>query len=187
MKRKVFLQNREIVYNLRRRRRSRRLSLSVNCDAEVAVTAPYFVTIGQLERFIISRADWLFEKIDWFKSRPARSKLKGTHQDYLLRKSEAYQLAKIKLEEFNKIYNLEYKKITVRNQSSRWGSCSGRGTLSFNYKIALLPVHLAEYVVAHELCHIKEMNHSTRFWSLLAKAVPDCLERRRELKKYKFD
>ena len=106
MKRKVFLHNQEIVYNLRRRRRSRRLSLSVNCDAEVAVTAPHFVTISQLENFIKSRADWLFEKIEWFKSRPARPRIKGTHQDYLVHKSEAYQLAKTKLVEFNKIFIL---------------------------------------------------------------------------------
>ncbi|MBU0545885.1 M48 family metallopeptidase [Patescibacteria group bacterium] len=186
MQRKVLLQNREIVYNLRRRRRSRRLSLSVNCNAEVAVTAPHFVTIGQLESFIKSRADWLVEKIEWFKSRPAPRRLKGTHQEYLLHKSTAYQLAKNKLAEFNKIYSLEFRRITIRNQSSRWGSCSGRGTLSFNYKIALLPEHLAEYVVAHELCHLQEMNHSVRFWALLAKAMPDCLVRRGELRKIKF-
>ncbi len=146
------------------------------------MTAPRWVPIWQLENFIREKADWLLEKIAWMKkNKPARSTLKGQRQEYLAHKSRALELARRKLEELNETYNFSYKKICVRNQKSRWGSCSRAGALSFNYKIALLPAKLAEYIIAHELCHLGEMNHSRKFWALVAAAVPDYRQRRKEL------
>jgi len=182
MQRKIILGEKELVYTLRRRRGTRRMSLSVNCDAEVAIAAPYFVPIYLLEKFIREKADWLFEKIEWHKKNDIH-KIKNSHKDYLLLKSQALRLARKKLEEYNKIYNFSYKKICIRNQKSRWGSCSARGTLSFSYRIALLPEHLADYIIVHELCHLKEMNHSSRFWALVAREIPDYRQRRLGLKK----
>jgi len=76
--------------------------------------------------------------------------------------------------------------VKIRDQSSRWGSCSWKGNLNFSYKLVLLPEHLADYVVVHELCHLREMNHSPRFWALVSQTVPDYRAKRRELKKLLF-
>lgn len=107
---------------------------------------------------------------------------KGSKSEYLKYKDQALILVKNKLEHFNKFYNFKYNKVTIRNQSTRWGSCSRRGNINFNYKLALLPESLTDYVVVHELCHIGEFNHSKDFWDLVAKTVPDYKERRQELR-----
>jgi predicted metal-dependent hydrolase len=83
---------------------------------------------------------------------------------------------------FNIFYNVVWKKVTIRNQKTRWGSCSRSGNISFNYKIALLPERLADYVVVHELCHLKEMNHSKQFWNLVAQTLPDYQSIRKQFK-----
>jgi len=67
---------------------------------------------------------------------------------------------------------------------SRWGSCSVSGNLNFNYKLIHLPEDIAEYIVAHELCHLAEFNHSKKFWELVSKTIPDHKLRRKRLKKY---
>ncbi|MBI4427446.1 MAG: M48 family metallopeptidase [Candidatus Magasanikbacteria bacterium] len=107
----------------------------------------------------------------------------GGKREYKKRREQAREFVLKKVENMNKIYNFSFKKISIRNQKTRWGSCSKKGNLNFNYKIIFLPERLAEYIIAHELCHLREFNHSRDFWNLLAVAVPKCRESRRELRK----
>jgi predicted metal-dependent hydrolase len=107
---------------------------------------------------------------------------KGSKSEYLKYKDQALILVKNKLEHFNQFYNFKYNKVTIRNQSTRWGSCSRRGNINFNYKLALLPENLVDYVIVHELCHLGEFNHSKDFWDLVARTIPDFKERRQELR-----
>ena len=73
---------------------------------------------------------------------------------------------------FNEFYQFRVKRVAIKNSRSRWGSCSQLGNLNFNYKLALLPPALADYVVVHELCHLKHFNHSEAFWAEVARAIP---------------
>lgn len=75
-----------------------------------------------------------------------------------------------------------YHKITIRDQKTRWGSCSSNGTLSFNYRLMLAPPRVLDYVVVHELCHLTHMNHSTDFWNMVASILPDYKEYRKWLR-----
>ena len=104
-------------------------------------------------------------------------------RSYLKHKETARALAFRRIEHFNNFYGFKVGRISVRNQKTRWGSCSKKGNLNFSYKIALIPARLADYIIVHELCHLKEFNHSKRFWALVAKEIPDYLEIRKQLKK----
>ncbi len=80
------------------------------------------------------------------------------------------------------LLGVTYSRITIRDQKTRWGSCSSKGTLSFNWRLMLAPPKILDYVVVHELCHLREMNHSPRFWALVASILPDYKESRKWLK-----
>jgi predicted metal-dependent hydrolase len=109
---------------------------------------------------------------------------KRTSKQYVEYKEQARELVKQRLEYFNQFYGFAFHRVAIRNQKTRWGSCSKKGNLNFNYKIALLPVALQDYIVVHELCHLQEMNHSSRFWALVAKTMPNYAQLRRNLKNY---
>lgn len=110
-----------------------------------------------------------------------------THRHYLKNKDSAKNLLHTKITRFNEKYGLRLKRISVRNQKTRWGSCSSLGNLNFNYKIIYLPEKLADYVIVHELCHLKEFNHSQKFWRWVAEVIPDYKNLRKELRKFRLD
>jgi predicted metal-dependent hydrolase len=78
---------------------------------------------------------------------------------------------------------LEYSRAVIRGQRTRWASCSGRGTVSLNYKLLFLPSHLVAYILTHELCHTLHMNHAEKFWALVRGFEPSCKDHDRELRK----
>lgn len=110
-------------------------------------------------------------------------KLKRVSKKYLENKEKALLIVKERLGYFNTFYNFKWNRIVIRNQKTRWGSCSRKGNLNFNYKIALIPQKASDYIIVHELCHLGEFNHSPRFWNLVAKTVPDFKKIRKDLRK----
>ncbi len=102
---------------------------------------------------------------------------------YLRHKEDARNLVKARLAHYNTHYGFCFGRVAIRDQRSRWGSCSSKGNLNFNYRILFLPEHLLDLVIVHELCHLREMNHSADFWALVAQTIPDHKERRRVLSK----
>lgn len=123
-----------------------------------------------------------FGKTKIFKIR--RKKVRKVNQkDYLINKSPAYELAIKRLEYFNQFYGFTYRRVTIKNTVSRWGSCSKQGNLNFNYRIATLPSDISDYIIVHELCHLGEFNHSKNFWNLVEKTIPNYQELRNRLKK----
>jgi hypothetical protein len=102
---------------------------------------------------------------------------------FLEYKNQAREIVEEKIARFNSFYNLNFNKIRIKNQKTRWGSCSKKGNLNFNYKIVFLESKMADYLVVHELCHLAEFNHSRSFWNLVAKTIPDYSKINRELKK----
>lgn len=99
-------------------------------------------------------------------------------------KKAALELVTNRLGYFNKAYNFKYNHISIKRHRSRWGSCSQKGNLNFNYKIVFLPPDVSDYIIVHELCHLQEFNHSRSFWELVAKTIPNHKEIRTKLKNY---
>ncbi len=172
----------EIKYNLKRSKRARSIRLAVYYNGDFVVTAPYAAPLSMIENFINKKTDWVKKKIEYFKQFEGRIGYKNSKTDYLKFKNPALELAKSRIKHFNSHYNFKVGKVSVRNQKSRWGSCSKSGNLSFNYKIALLSPEHADYIIVHELCHIKEFNHSKNFWALVAETIPEWRTIRRLLK-----
>ena len=112
-----------------------------------------------------------------------RANRRGSNAQYLKYKEKARTLVENRISEFNKFHNYKINRIAIRNQRTRWGSCSKNGNLNFNYKLALIPESLADYVIVHEICHLGEFNHSKNFWQLVEKTIPDYIKRREDLRK----
>jgi predicted metal-dependent hydrolase len=86
-----------------------------------------------------------------------------------------------RLTHWNQFYGHSFGRVAIRNQRSRWGSCSSKRNLNFNYRIVFLPEHLVDYIIVHELCHLEHFNHSKNFWDAMARTMPDFHIRKQEL------
>jgi len=183
--RKIILKGQEVAYCLRTSARAKNLRIVVASGGNVFASKPDFFPVFLVERFLRRKAEWILGKIAASKNQknllpPARQR------EFLECRPAARKLVLGKIAELNAVYNFKYNRVAIRNQRTRWGSCSAKGNLNFNYRMVFLPDRLAGYIVAHELCHLKEFNHSPRFWSLLAAAFPDQKNLRRELKNYRL-
>lgn len=152
-------------------------------DGQVVVTLPKRLSVSWAEHFVQEKIDWIRQRLTHLEQLRKNSPIKNDPASLKSYKKSAEQLVRQKLVFFNQFYGFKYHKVTIRDQRSRWGSCSRQGNLNFNYRLALLPERLVDYIVVHELCHLGQMNHSAKFWALVAKQLPDYLVRRKELKK----
>jgi hypothetical protein len=117
-----------------------------------------------------------------FKIRVVYKGLNGPKSHFREHKEAALILVTQKVAEFNKYYNFRLGNIRVKNTKTRWGSCSRVGNLNFHYKILMLPPELADYVIVHEICHLKHFNHSRNFWDEVEKMCPNCKEKAKKLR-----
>lgn len=169
----------KVAYTLKRSKRARALRITVYPDGAVVVTAPHSSARAAIERFVARHSLWARRKMD-----EARGKrvIRARRADIPRLKRAAALLARERCEHFTSLYGTSVGRIVIRAQRSLWGSCSHGGNLSFNYKIALLPPALADYVVAHEICHLLQFDHSKKFWEHVARTMPDHKRLRKELR-----
>ena len=181
MQKQIKIKNKKINYQVRKSNRAKRMRLAVYCDGTITVTKPNNISLDTLEYYVKQKTDWLLAKLDFFANLKSTIP-QATKQDYLDKKEQAYNLVDKNIKKLNKVYKFKFNKINIKNQKTRWGSCSKKGNLNFNYRIIYLPDKIVTYIIVHELCHLKEFNHSHKFWNLVAKAIPNYLDIKKELK-----
>lgn len=175
-------------YDIRLIRSGRRtLAIEIKSDLQIVVRAPYRASGKEIEKFVLDRADWLEKHLSRMRQRKAElesrsAELPLTMEDIRTLAEEATKVIPERVRHFAPIVGVTYGMITVRNQRTRWGSCSARGNLNFNCLLMKTPPEVLDYVVVHELCHRKEMNHSPRFWSEVERVLPEYKKARKWLK-----
>lgn len=182
-KREIKINDKKINYTIRKSSRTRCLRLTICNEGMLTITIPRGITLLQMEKFILQKGNWILDKLDFFQKRKKDCRFVSSREEYLQKKNEAEKIIREKVEFYCAKYDFEYKKISIRNQKTRWGSCSSKGNLNFHYKLAMMPERYVDYVVAHELCHLKEMNHSGKFWKLVAQMIPNYKDVVKEMKK----
>lgn len=161
--------------------RARRLSMRVISSSKVVVTAPRSASKKVVEKFVDEQYEWIethLKKMQQGQIFFSQLSVQEVHRAKIV----ARQIALNKLLHFNKHYQFRYDSVSIRSQRTRWGSCSRRRHLSFNYRLAFLPEELVNYIIVHELCHLQQMNHSKSFWLLVAETIPDYAILRRKLR-----
>jgi len=183
MQKNILLQKEPVPYTLRVSGRARAMRLTIVPGGVLIVTAPARMSQSTIEQFIFKKSRWVLDKLAYAKKFSPLRLVTGGKRDFALHKAQALALARERVTHFNLTYGFSFKRISIKNTKSRWGSCSRKGNLNFNYRILFLPSQFSDYIIAHELCHLGEFNHSLRFWTLVAKTIPDYAGLRRELRK----
>jgi predicted metal-dependent hydrolase len=156
------------------------VSLEIRPDGTVLVRAPRKLPVKAIRELVQSREDWIREKLKKYENRPVLPGLTESQLETLKKQARADITARVR--RLAPLAGVSCGRIAIRAQKTRWGSCSGQGNLNFNCLLVLTPPPVRDYVVIHELCHRKEMNHSARFWAEVAKLCPDYREHRQWLK-----
>jgi predicted metal-dependent hydrolase len=157
------------------------ISITVK-DEKVIVKSPFGATKSQIDDIVTSHIGWIEKHI---KIQSERKNQQGelTEEKIKILRKRAKEILPIKTEYYSNIMGLKYGRITITGAKTRFGSCSSRGNISFSYLLMQYPDEAIDYVVVHELAHLKEMNHSQNFYKIVESVLPDYKERRKLLKK----
>ncbi len=159
------------------------MAIQVKRDGTVTVRCPMGVSGKRAEAFVREHEDWIEGRLKEVRKRQ-ENRLILTETQVRQYREQARTLLTEKTAFWAEKMGVTYGRIAIRQQATRWGSCSVCGNLNFNWTIVFLPEVLQDYLVVHELAHRREMNHSPRFWAVVEQQLPDYALRRRQLRNY---
>jgi predicted metal-dependent hydrolase len=171
------------------RTRRKTIGLEISPDLQITVRAPYHLSDVRIREFVESKQTWILKHLAIMQDRQAHDPIPaGVISDKELRHmtKEARIIIPERVKYFAKIIGVTYGQITIRHQKTRWGSCSSSGNLNFNCMLMATSPELIDYVVVHELCHRKQMNHSPLFWKEVEEILPDYRNLRSRLREYRL-
>jgi predicted metal-dependent hydrolase len=184
MQRKIILDGIQVTYTIQISTRAKRIRLAMRADTGLVVIIPARMPIHNAEQFIREKARWIIKTLNFFRTKKVILSPKERGASISKAQEQARVFITERVEDFSKRYNFSYNRIFIKSHKRRWGSCSAKKNLNFNYRLLFLPQKLADYIVVHELCHLKEMNHSKKFWQLVETIVPNHKNLQKELRKY---
>ncbi|MCR5503733.1 MAG: M48 family metallopeptidase [Lachnospiraceae bacterium] len=175
-----------IEYRIVRSKR-KTVGIEIGPDAAVTVRAPERVSLREIERILTEKEAWILKnrrrilnRLEEEAGRPPEETEKLTAEEVRQLKRKAMVVIPERVRYYAPILHVSYGRISIRTQHSRWGSCSSKGNLNFNCLLMLMPPEVVDYIVVHELAHRLEMNHSPRFYGIVAGILPNY----REMEKY---
>ena len=169
--------------------RRKTCAVSISADGEITLRLPLGTSEAQICRLLTDKQHWIIthylEAVKHRESRPV-SDLTDAQRTALEKRyvEAAKEYCPKRAAHFLPLTGGSFERITIRDQRTRWGSCSARGTLSFNWRLMLAPPAVLDYVVVHELCHLTHMDHSKDFWALVESVCPDYRTHRKWLKEH---
>lgn len=182
---KIALPSGRIVeYIIRRSKKARRERLTMYEDGQLVAVIPWSRSFSSGSSLITEKISWIERNVKQFEKTPRISLPKVSKQDLPEYLKKARLIVEERVSFFNQYYGYRFNKIFVKNHSAQWGSCSSNKNLNFNYKLMFLPDKLIDYIVVHEICHLKQLNHSKKFWDLIEETIPDFKERESLLSLY---
>ena len=160
------------------RSKRKTLAIEIRPDMRVVVRAPEKIPQNEIMKFVEEKQNWIKKHLVqmYFKAEEIKKQKKEpalTNADIEKLCQKALSVIPDKVKYYAEIMGVTYGRITIRNQKTRWGSCSNKGNLNFNCLLMLMPDKVLDYVVVHELCHLKQMNHSKKFWMEVERYMPD--------------
>ena len=151
-------------------------------DLTLVVRAPAWMSDQDIDSFLRKKEGWVETHLAQARARSGQALPKLTAEEVVELVRRGRQVIPQRAAWFGPLVGVDWGRITVRRQVSRWGSCSAKGNLNFNCLLMLCPPEVLDYVVVHELCHRKHMNHSQAFWAEVGRVLPDYKVRRAWLK-----
>lgn len=166
--------------------RARAVRIRVEGAGNVRVTYPYRLSRLRVVAWVNERASWIADAQRKMQARGGTPLPRGAEGRalFLQHKKEVRKIVERYLGDY--AHEFVWKKVRITNAKTRWGSCSMRGTLSFNWRMIYLTPEVQRYLIVHELCHLRHHNHSARFWAEVARFSPQYVTLRRILKQYHF-
>lgn len=157
------------------------LTIAVSENEQLIIKAPLQLSDSKILEFIIAKSDWISDKAVKMHNRNA-DKIIMSDKDKKKYIQSAREAITYKADKYSSLMNVSYNRIAIREQRTRWGSCSSNKNLNFNWKLILMPEEVMDYVIIHELAHLKHMNHSKEFWNCVAEYCPNYKVSRKWLK-----
>jgi len=157
------------------------LAIYIRPNGAVEVRAPLRCPVRDIERFVSSKAHWIAEKQQMLQAR-TQEKIILTPAMEAQCRARAKEVLPGRITYFANLMDVVPARVRVTGAMTRWGSCSSKGSLNFSWRLMLADDDVIDYVVVHELAHLREMNHSRRFWAIVAQVLPDYKTRQQKLK-----
>lgn len=164
------------------RSKRRTIAIEVKKDLRIVVRVPLEMKDNDIQRFVMEKQRWIEKHLQIVKKRNEEKETPFTVEEIHALADAALKDLLQRVAKYAPIVGVTVGRITIRNQRSRWGSCSAKGNLNFNCLLMLCPEEVRDYVVVHELCHRKELNHSPAFWTLVECVLPGYKEQYHWLK-----
>lgn len=149
------------------------IGVEIKSDLTVIVRAPFFTSERTIKKLIEEKSPWIEKKLKEIENRNNSSLPEFSDIELEAFRQKTKELISPKVEYFAKILGVSFNKLSVKKQRSVWGSCSAKRNINFNLLLCLCPDNVVDYIVVHELCHLKQLNHSRLFWKEVQKILPD--------------